>query len=72
MKPFARNSVVGILMWAVLAYAAGLGVALALHVRELERFTLLLGFIVAAPMTLNLVRLRRSAKPQRGRDDNAP
>jgi hypothetical protein len=71
MKSFARNSVVGILMWAVLGYAAELSVALALRVRELERFALLLRFMVAVPMTLNLVSLRRRAKPQRGRDDNA-
>ncbi len=59
-------------MWAVLGYAAGLGVALALRVRDLERFALLLGFIVAVPMTLNLVSHCRRAKPQRGRDDDAP
>ena len=71
MKRFAKDSVIGILMWGVLGYVVGMAVALALHVRELGHFALTLGFIVAAVMTLNLVRHFRRAKAQKGHNDNA-
>ena len=71
MKLFAKDSVLGILIWGVLGCAVGIGVALALHVRELGHFALTLGFIVAAVITLYLVRHFRRAKAQRGHNDNA-
>ena len=65
MKLFARNPVVVILAFGVLGYAAGLGAAIVMHVRELGHFAITLGFIVAMVVTFNLIRHYRREKTQR-------
>jgi hypothetical protein len=70
MKFSRPSSVLGILARAALAYACGLGVAVALHVQRLGGCAIMLAFVVGVPTTSALVRYFSDRKAQR-RDDRA-